>query len=163
LILDVICTCEKTGKRHELPMKSTCTKTCVHLSCVLVCLLLLGLCPGWASCSDPESQADLGHASGQECAGHTSFSQESVRSFECPATEHSRNECCRSCSDSPFHLGCDWESVLPNRTNSITVAAFAWTGSITNNAGLGQDGLPSQSSGIANAALPLLRTVILLT
>ena len=144
-------------------MKLTNTKSCMHLFCALVCLLLLGMCPGGASCSDPESQADLGYASGQECGGHTPISRESVRSFECPATERSRQQCCRSCPDSPFRLGCGGGLVPPSQTKSITFTAFSRTGAITNNAGLGQDGLPSQSSGIANAALPLLRTVILLT
>ena len=144
-------------------MESTCKKACVHLSCALVCLLLLGMCPGGASCSDPESQADLGYASGQECGGHTPISRESVRSFECPATERSRQECCRSCSDSPFHFGCGGGLVLPSQTKSITLAASVCIGAIPNDAGHAQDGLPSQSSGVTNAALPLLRTVILLT
>lgn len=144
-------------------MKSTCTKACVRLSCALVCLLLLGVCPGWASCSGLESKADLGYASGQECGGHTLVSHKSFLSFKCAATEHLAHDCLQHCPDSSFHFGCGGGLALPNQTKSITFTAFVRTDAITNKAGLRQDGLPSQSSGIANAALPLLRTVILLT
>ena len=144
-------------------MKLACTKACMNLYCALACLLPMGICPGGVLCADPDRQADLGQASGQECCGHASVSGESFSSFECPATERSRHKCCIDCSDSPSCFGCDGELILPSRTKSITLAAFVCTGAITNDAGLAQDGLPSQSSGTANAALSFLRTIILLT
>lgn len=144
-------------------MKLTSTKICMCLFCALACLLLMGICPGGPSCSDPDSQADLGHAIGQKCCGHTPVSHESFLSFECAATEHSNHKCCLYCSNFHFHFGCDGRLVLPNQTKSIAFAAFAGTVAIANNAGRALDGLPSQSPGAANTALSLLRTVILLT
>ena len=144
-------------------MKLASTKACMCFFCALACLLLVGICPGGASCPGPDSQADVGHAIGQKCSGHTPVSCESSLYFECAATEHLAHECRQHCSDSPFHFGCGGVLVLPNQTTSITFAAFACTGAIMNNVGLAQDGLPSQSLGPANADLPFLRTVILLT
>lgn len=144
-------------------MKLTRVESCMSVFCALASLLAMGFCPGGASCSSPDIQADLGHNIGQECCGHTPVSHESLLSVECPATDRSRHECCQGCCDSPFHFGCDGGLVLPNQTKSIAFAAFAGTVAIANNAGRALDGLPSQSPGAANTALSLLRTVILLT
>ena len=143
-------------------MKLTSMKTCMHLFCALACLLPMGICTGGGLCSDQDSQVDLGHAIGQECCEHTPVSGESLLSFEYPATECSRNECL-DCSDSSFCFGCDWELILPNRTRPITYTTFTCIDAVTNDAVLAKEELSPQSSGIANAALPLLRTVILLT
>ena len=147
-------------------MKLTSMKTCVHLFCALACLLPMEICLGGVLCSNQDSQVDLGHAIGQECCGNTPVSRESFLSFECPATEYSRNECL-DCSDSPFCFGCDWGLILPNRTKPITFTTFTYMHAdfhaVTNDAVLASEELPAQSPGIANGALPLLRTVILLT
>ncbi|MBN2375288.1 MAG: hypothetical protein JXD22_02715 [Sedimentisphaerales bacterium] len=144
-------------------MKLTSTKTCIYLFGALAGLLLMGICPGGGSCSDPDNQAALGHALGQECCGRTPVSDEGFLSFEGEAAQHSNHECCRHCSDFHFHFGCNGVLVPPNQTRSIAFAAFACTGAITNNAELLQNGLPSQLPDTVNAALPLLRTVVLLT
>lgn len=144
-------------------MKLTSMKTCMCLFCALACLLLMGVCPGGASCSGSDNHLNMGYAIHDECCGHTPVSRESFLGFECAATEHLAHECCQHCSDSPFHFICGGELFLLNQTKSIAFGAFACTVAITNNAGLAQDGLPSQSTGTANAVLPLLRTVILLT
>ena len=144
-------------------MKMTCTKACVYPSCALVCLLLMGICSGGASCSGLDNQAGLGYAIGQECGGNTSVSRETVLSFRCPDTERSGQECWQHCSDSRFRFGCGGGLVLPNQTKSMTFTTFTWIGVVTNDAVLAKNGLPAQSPGTANAALPFLRTVILLT
>ena len=138
-------------------------KTCMSLICTFAGLLLMGICPEGASCASPDNQADLGHTIGQECCGNTPVSRESFPGFESAATEHSNHECCQHCSDFHFHFGCDGVLIPPSQTRSIAFAALACTGAITNNTELVQNGLPSQSPGATNAALPLLRTVILLT
>ena len=144
-------------------MKLTSAKTCMFIFCIMAGLLLMGICPVGASCSGPDCQVDLGPAIGLECCGHIPVSSECFLSFECVATEHSSHECCRHCPDFHFHFGGDGALVLPRQTKSIAFAAFTCTGDIANNGGLGQDGLPPQSPGLASAAIPLLRTVILLT
>ena len=144
-------------------MKLTSTKTCMCLFCALTGLLVMGICPGGASCSSLDSQADLWHATGQESCGYSPVSCESFLSFGCAATEHSNHECCRHCSDSHFHFGCGGGLILCNHTRSITFTTFTWIGAVTNNAVLAQGALSPQAPGISNAALPLLRTVILLT
>ena len=144
-------------------MKMTCTKACVYPSCALVCLLLMGICSGGASCSDLDIRAGLGYAIGQECGGNTSVSRETVLSSRCPDTERSGQECCRSFPDSSFRFGCYGGLVLPNQTKSMTLTTFTWIRVVTNDAVLANNGLPAQSPGTANAALPFLRTVVLLT
>ena len=144
-------------------MKLTSTKTCIYLFGALAGLLLMGICPGGGSCSDPDNQTALGHALGQECCGRTPVSDEGFLSFEGEAAQHSNHECCLHCSDCHFHFGCDERLLLPNQTKLITFSAFAGTDAIKNNAKLAQGRLPSQSPCTTNTALPLLRTVILLT
>ena len=144
-------------------MKLTSMKICICLFYALGCLFLMGVCPGGALCSWLDGQADLGHVVGQECCGHEPIEHESVLRFECTVAEHSKHECCRNCSDSSFHFGCDRELVLPNQTKPMAFSALACTGVITNDVGLGQDGFLSQLPSTGNTALSLLRTVILLT
>ena len=144
-------------------MKLISRKVCMCLFCALACILLMGICPGGASCSGPDNHINMGHATHDECCDSTHISSEDRFCFEHAATEHLAHECCQHCSDSHFYFGCGGELVLPNQTKSISFVAFACTSVITNNAGLVKDGLPSQLPDAANAALPFLRTVILLT
>lgn len=144
-------------------MKLTRMKTCMRLFRVLACLLLTGICPGGALCSNLDSHANFNHAIHDECCDFTHVSSESHFCFEHATTEHSAHECCQRCSDSPFHFGCGGGLILPNHTRSITFTTFTWISAVTDDAVLAKKELSPQSPGIANAAIPLLRTIILLT
>ena len=150
----------KKIKKTDDSVKSM--KTCMCLFCTLAYLLLMGICPDGASCSDSDSHINFNHAIHDACRAFTHVSSEGHFCFERATTEHLPHKCCQHCQDFPFHFGCDRGLVMQNQTKSIAFAAFACTATITNNAGLAQDGLPSQPPGTVNAALPLLRTVILL-
>ena len=144
-------------------MKLTSMKICMCPFCALACLLLMGICPGGALCSGPDNHINMGHAIHDECCDFTHVSSEGHFCFEHATTEHLAHECCQHCSDSPFHFGCDGVLILPNQTRSITFTTFTWIGAVTNVTVLAKEELSPQSPGIANAALPFLRTVILLT
>lgn len=148
---------------QELFMKLTKTKTCMRLFYALACLLLMGICPGGALCSGPASHVNFNHAIHDECCKLTHVWSESHFCIAGTATGHLNHECCQHGSNSPFHFSCGGGFVLPNHTTSSGFAVFARTGTLTCTAALAQNGLPSPSSGTAHAALPLLRTVILLT
>ena len=137
-------------------------KTYMYLFCALACLLLTGICPGGALCSSPNSHANFNHAIHDECCDFMHVSSESHFCFEHATTEHSAHECCQRCSDSPFHFGCGGGLILTNHTRSITFTTFTWISAVTDNAVLAKEELSPQSPGIANAAIPLLRAVILL-
>lgn len=144
-----------------MKLKNTNTLTC--LFCALVCLLMMGICPGQGWCSDSDSQAGLGHAIGQECCGHIPVSRECFLSIECVAMEHLDQECWQHCSGSPFHFGCAGGLTLPNHSRSIASTTFAWIRAVTNDAVLAKKESSPQSLGLADAVILLLRTVILLT
>ena len=144
-------------------MKLTRIKTCICLFCAIACLLIIGICPGGALCLDTDSHVNFNHNIHEKCCEFTNVLSEGQFCFESAGADHLAHECCQHCSDSHFHFGCGGGVVLPNQTKSIAFVAFACIAVITNNDGLAQDRFPSRLQGLANAALPLLRTVILLT
>ena len=144
-------------------MKLIIRKTCICFFCALACLLLMGVCPGGTSCWGPDNHVNMGHATHDQCCDSTHVSSEDRFCFEHAATEHLAHECCQHCSDSPFHFGCGGGLILPNHTRSITFTIFAWVDAVTNNTVLAKEELSPQSPGISNAAIPLLRTIILQT
>ena len=144
-------------------MKLTSMKTFMCLFRVLACLLLMGTCPGGALCSSPDNHINMGHAIHAKCCNFTHVSSEGHFCFEHATTEHSAHECCQRCSDSPFHFGCGGRLILTNHTRSITFTTFTWISGVRNDAVPAKEELSPQSPGIANAAIPFLRTIILLT
>ena len=144
-------------------MKLKNANTIVCVLCALACLLLMGVCPGGAWCSVPDSQADLGHAVGEECCRHIPVWHESVLTSECEAMGNLDQKCWQHCSDCTVHFGCAAGLILPNNTRSVDSALFAWSHVITDDAVLAKEELLPQSRGMADAVIPLLRTVVLLT
>jgi hypothetical protein len=144
-------------------MKLTSMKTCMCLFRTLACLLLMGICPEGTLCSSPDNHINMGHAIHDECCNFTHVSSEDHFCFEHATTEHSAHECCQRCSDSPFHFGCGGGLILTNHTRSITFTTFTWISVVTNDTVLAKEKLSPQSLGIANSAIPFLRTIILLT
>ena len=144
-------------------MKMTKIAMCVRLFCALACLLPMGVCPGGASCSDSEGHVDFGHAGHDDCCEFTHDSPERHFRSENAFVDHFGHECCQHCSDSPFHFGCGAGLALPNHTKSINFATFSWSGAVTNDAMGAKEELLPGSSGLTNAAIPILRTIILLT
>jgi len=138
-------------------------KNCMRLLCALACVLVMGLCPGGASCSSSDNLVDLRHVVHHECCDFAHDSFEVRFCFDHVTAEHWDHKCCRQCPDSHFHVGCGVGLTLSNRIRPMVINTFAFIDALTNDAVLTQEDLSPQSLGLANVSLLFLRTVILLT